>query len=83
MVATIEIAPESMSTAQSFSEPSGVTVLYGSDGEMPEIPYAITPMNAPTAILILFMNVCIEKQMPSALSPVFHSRYSTVSPIIA
>ena len=39
MVATIEIAPESMSTAQRFSEPSGVTVLYGYYGEKQKITY--------------------------------------------
>ena len=66
------IAPERISIFQRVLHPSAemkpVSEL------MPAAVKEITPMNAPTAMPILLMRVCIAKQMPSPLSPVFHSR---------
>ena len=76
-------APESTSISHSLFMPSRDMEPTGSSALMPLMPYARTPMNAPTAIPILLISVCIAKHMPSARSPVFHSRYSTVSPIMA
>ena len=66
--------PDKTSIIHNLLSPATSILPTGSVGEMLLIPYARTPMNAPIAIPILFIRVCIAKQIPSPRSPVFHSR---------